>query len=225
MKSLTAAENAALAARNLAFRNLIWMTAKTRAATPVPVAMGFWDDVGTRSIQVIDALTGAAVTRSFVGAGSLIQVDDVVAAAALDVRELVIRLSGIDASVAQAVRGYDARLAPIQVYRVLLNPVSGTAIAAARPRFVGIVDTLRIRDPARGGQGGIEISAVSQMRELTRANPDMTSDDSQKDRAAALATPLVDRFYEHANSVVGWTIAWGALSLKAQRKQAKKDRD
>jgi hypothetical protein len=104
MKSLSAAELSALAARSLAFRNLVWITAKNRT-TGALTPFGFWDDVGTRALQVIDVLTGATVTRNFVGAGSLLQIDDVVATSELQVRELVIRLSGVDATVANAVRG------------------------------------------------------------------------------------------------------------------------
>jgi hypothetical protein len=142
----------------------------------------------------------------------------VVATAELSVREIVIRLSGVDATVANAVRGYDARLAPIQIYRLMLNPASGAPIAAARARFVGIVDRITINDPRRGGRGNVVLQAVNQLRELSRANPDMTSDDSQKDRAE----PTTDRFYEYTNQIANWTIAWGALSLKAQKRNKKK---
>jgi hypothetical protein len=219
MKSLSAAELSALAARSLAFRNLVWITAKNRT-TGALTPFGFWDDVGTRALQVIDVLTGATVTRNFVGAGSLLQIDDVVATSELQVRELVIRLSGVDATVANAVRGYDARLAPIQVYRLMLNPASGAPIAAARARFVGIVDSLKINDPTRGGQGNVIVSAASQMRELSRANPDMISDPSQKQRAEGTGKPT-DRFYQYTNEIANWSIAWGALSPKAQRRNKK----
>lgn len=222
MKALTAAETAALAARALAFRNLVWITAKDRN-TGAPTSFGFWDDVGTRALQVIDALTGTAVTRTFTGAGSLLTIDDLVATSELAVQTFMIRLSGVDARVANAVRGYDARLAPIQVYRLMLNPASGAPIAAARARFVGIVDTLTINDPRRGAQGVIELTAVNQMRELSRANPDMISDDSQKARAIAPAT--TDRFYQYTNAVANWTVAWGALSVREQRQRNKKKKD
>jgi hypothetical protein len=226
VKALSSAEITALSRQALSFRNLVWITAKTRVvppAVPALVSIGFWDDVGTRSLAVIDALTGATVTRSFVGAGSLLSVDDVVSTAELTVQELSVMMSGIDATVANAVRGYDARLAPVQVYRLLLDPASGNVIAPARCRFVGIVDSLSINDPPPNGTGVVTLRCVSQMRELTRANPDMTSDDSQKLRAELPAT--TDRFYEYSNAVTKWVIAWGSLSVKGLRKQDKKDRD
>lgn len=223
MKALTGAELAALAQRALSFRNLIWITAKDRD-TGVAQSVGFWNDVGTLSIPVHDALTGAIVARPFVGAGSLLDIDDVVSTAELSVRELTVRLSGVDATVALAVRGYEARLAPVQVYRLLLSPADGNPVAPARARFVGIIDSLTINDPPRGGQGNVTLNLVSQMRELTRANPDMISDDSQKARATSLGKPP-DRFYEYTNAIPNWTIAWGTLSIKAQRRRAKKDKD
>lgn len=222
MKSLNSAEVTALAQRALSFRNLVWITAKDRS-TGALNSLGFWDDVGTRSLQVYDGYTGAIVTRSFVGAGSLLRVDDVVSTAELAVRELTITLSGVDDTVAQAVRGYDARLAPIELYRLILSASTGNPVSPARARFVGIIDSLTINDPERGGLGLVTLQAVSQMRELTRANPDMTSDDSQKERATDLGI-ATDRFYEYSNAVTKWQIAWGQLSLKAQKKN-KKDKD
>jgi hypothetical protein len=223
MKQLTSGELSALAQQSVSLRNLVWIVAKNRT-TGAKQSMGFWNDVGTRGISVIDALTGQTVTRNFIGAGSLLNVDDVVATAELQVRELQVVLSGIDANVANAVRGYDARLAPCQVYRLMLNALTGNPVAPARCRFVGVVDSLVINDPRPGGQGRVTLQLVSQMRELSRANPDMTSDDSQKGRAAG-AGLTTDRFYQYANAITKWTVAWGAMSLKGQRKQNKKDKD
>lgn len=218
MRTLSAAESSAIVARSVAFRNLVWITAKDRT-TGALNSLGFWDDVGNLSVTVVDPFTGNNAARTFIGAGSLLGVDDVAASADLSVKQIKIKLSGINASVAQAVRGYDARLAPIQLFRLILNPTSGTAVAPARARFVGFVETVEINDPSPGGQGEVTVTAVSQLRELSRANPDMTSSESQKMRLAG------DRFLEFANDVSTWRIMWGALSIKAARKKNKKDRD
>lgn len=222
MKALGANEINALAATMVSLRNLIWITVKDRA-TGAKASTGFWDDVGTVSLQVYDAFTGGVAVRTFFGAGSLLQVDDIVNSAELAVQELTIRLSGIDEQVSIAVRGYDTRLAPIQVYRLIQSPSSGQPYAPARPRFVGVVDNAKIIDPRRGSTGGITLTCVNQMRELSRANPDMTSDESQKERATVQGYDS-DKLYEFANAVTKWQIAWGTLSVKND-KDDKKDKD
>ena len=216
MRTLSAAETTALAARTVALRNLVWLTAKDRT-TAAKQSLGFWDDVGTITHQVIDPFTGATVSRTFTGAGSLLTLEDIALSADLSVKGLRVELSGINSQVAQAVRGYDTRLAPIQIFRVILNPASGAAYAPARARFVGIVDSLEIVDPRPGGQGRIVLQAASQFRELARANPDMTSGASQVLRLAT------DKFYQYTNDVPKWQVMWGAHSVGVKKKD-KKDR-
>jgi len=217
MRTLSTAERDALAERSISLRNLVWITAKDRE-TGAKHSIGFWDDVGTVTHSVVDALTGVAVARTFIGAGSLMHVEDIAASADLSIKAVRIELSGIDANVADTVRGYESRLAPIQIYRTILNPATGAAYASARARFVGIVDTLEIKDPKPGERGGVTLQAVSQLRELARANPDMTSHDSQKRRLST------DAFYQFANDVVKWRIMWGAHSIVAGGKKNKKER-
>lgn len=222
MKALDIAETSALAARAVSFRNLVWITAKDRS-NGTPVEAGFWNDVGTINIPVTDGLTGGFITRPFVGAGSLLQVEDVVSSADLSVKELRITLSGVDDQVANAVRGYDARLAKVQVYRLILNPTTGNAVAPARCRFLGLVDRLDIIDPREGGQGLVSLTVVSQLREISRSNPDMTSVDSQKPRGTYIGLGE-DKFYEFTNAVTGWEIMWGEHAIKVDKKD-KDDKD
>lgn len=217
MRTISGAESSALAQRSVALRDLVWITAKDRT-TGSAQSVGFWNDVGTVTLSVIDPLTGASVARTFVGAGSLLGIDDIAASADLSIKQITVRLSGVNATVAQAVRGYDPRLAPIQIHRLIINPASGAPYAAARARFVGFVERVDIIDPPPGGQGLVTVTAVSQLRELTRANPDMTSSESQKLRLGT------DRFLEFANDVSKWRIMWGALSVKAGKKN-KKNKD
>lgn len=213
MRTLTPAEITALGQRAVAFRNLVWLSAKDRN-TGVVNSLGFWDDVGTTQVQVTDAFTGLPVLRTFVGAASLLQIDDITMTSDLSVQEVAVRLSSIDATVAQAVRGYDARLAPIQIYRLILNPASGVAAAPGRARFVGVVDTLEITDPAEGNEGSVTLNCVNQLRELTRSNPDMASDESQKLRSS-------DRFYQYSNDVTRWQVSWGEKRTSIRKKNKK----
>lgn len=217
MRALVASETAALAARNVMARSLIWITAKDRI-TLVAQSIGFWDDLGTANMQVTDALTGLAVSRNFVGAGALLGVDDIPMTADMAIKEITVVLSQIDANVAQTVRGYDARLAPIQIYRGLFNPTTHVLVAPARCRFVGIVDAIDIADPADKQEGSITLKCVSQLRELTRSNPSMASDEDQKRRSAT------DRFLRFSNGVGDWDVAWGQISTGANKNKNKKDK-
>jgi hypothetical protein len=227
VRSLSATELSALTQRAVALRNLVWITVKNRD-TGAKVSFGFWDDVGTVAHQIIDGITGGLSVQVFTGAGSLLQIEDIASAADLSIKTVRIRLSGINSQVANAVRGYDPRLAPIQIYRVILNPATGNAYAPARARFVGVVDELTIVDPRSGEQGKIEAIAVSQFRESARANPDMTSNESQKLRGTRhIPSVGEDKFYKYANDVTTWEIMWGANSLKVDKKDKddKKDDD
>jgi hypothetical protein len=211
MRALTPEETAALASRRLRARNLVWITAKDRV-TEAAQSIGFWDDVGTVSMQVRDALAGLVVARTFIGAGGLLGVEDVPLTSDLAIHEVSLTLSQIDATVAQTVRGYDPRLGPIQVYRGLFNPDTHALVAPARCRFVGFVDAIDIVDPSDKREGRIEIRAVSQLREMTRSNPSMGSDEDQKARSSG------DRFFRYAGAVSEWSVAWGQDKIKIKGK-------
>jgi len=215
MRALVAAETSALGARKVRARNLVWITAKDRI-TLIPSSIGFWSDVGTVSMQVRDALTGLAIARTFVGAGALLGIDDIVLSSQLAVQEITLTLSQIDANVAETVRGYDPRLGPIQIYRGLFNPDTHNLVAPARCRFVGFIDAIDIVDPKDKQAGSITVRAVSQLREMTRSNPAMGSDEDQKARFAG------DRFFKFAGAVQDWEVAWGQQAVKPGKKGRKK---
>jgi hypothetical protein len=215
MKTLTDSETAAIAARSVKARNFLWLTVKDRT-TGVPTSAGFWDDLGTISAKVADVLTGGEATRTFTGAGAMLGLEDVPLTADLSIKSVTIHLSQIDAAVASAVRGYDPRLGPIQIYRGLFNPTNWSLVAAARCRFVGVVDSIDIVDPEDKGAGRITIKAVSQLRELTRSNPATGSDEDQKTRLST------DRFFRFAGAVSEWEVAWGQRNLKVGRKDKRR---
>jgi hypothetical protein len=203
VKSLHSSELAALADPDaLVVRWLMWITAKTRD-TSEAVSTGFWNDVGIAAFNVIDALTGSTVSRTFYGSGSLITIGDLVQSADLTVNTVTIDMSGIDDRVEQVLRGYDPRLAPVQIYRLLLNKDTMAPVYAARPVFVGMVDLAPITTPAAGGEGRVGLTLVSQIAELTRTNPAMRSHDSQLARASG------DDFYKRVPQMPKRTIFWG----------------
>jgi hypothetical protein len=208
MRSLAVNELAAIVRRTVVARDLIWITAKDRA-TAAPAPFGFWSDAGDVSFLVRDALTGTNFTRSFTG-GAIISIDDIENVADLTVRTVNIELSGVSAAVEQMYRGNDVRLAPVQIYRLFINPETGVPEAAAKPRFVGIVDEAVENIAGEGQPTKLTLTCASQSRELSRSNPDVRSHESQLARASG------DDFYKDTAAVADWDIAWGQHYKPAQ---------
>jgi hypothetical protein len=208
MRDLDSDIIAALGEGRLKKRDFVWITARNRDTGEAESA-GFWSDLGTVSAPVIDALTQSEVTRDFTGCGSALTIGTLSLTSDLTVRTLDVGLSQIDENIALVVRGYDVKLAPIQVYLGLFDPVKHKLIRAAFPVFVGFVDEAPIVTPKEGEFGSITLKCVSRLREMTRANPDVRSGASQKVRSAG------DTFYDDTQNVPDWDIFWGQQKGKA----------
>jgi hypothetical protein len=126
----------------------------------------------------------------------------------MTVRQLDVGLSQIDEAVATVVRGCDVRQAPIQVYLGIFDPSTHRLVAPAFPLFVGPVDSMEIETPEEGGFGSVTLHCVSQIREMTRSNPDVRSGASQQARSGG------DAFYDDTQNVGDWQIFWGQKSGK-----------
>jgi hypothetical protein len=207
MRSLTAANLAALQARQLCARDFIWFIAKDRD-TGDPVTDGYWSDVGTITIPVIDPDTGLSQDREFFGAGSLIEISDIPLVANLTVQAVTVRLSQISDRAMNLLRTYDCKQAKVQIFRGLFDPATRKIVSAAPARFVGYVDEAPITTPAEGEEGSVELTCVSNTQELTRANSDTRSHESQKRRHSG------DTFYKDVGVVGDWEQFWGMASGK-----------
>lgn len=215
MRSLAPAVTSALAARELVERKFYWFTARNRD-TGLPESAGFWNDLGDISAPVLDALTGAQIVRDFAGSGQVVADPDVPLTADISVREIEIELSHITPEVELIFRGYDLRAAPFEHYRGLFDPVTRALVAPAVPRFVGFVNTARVRTPAEGGSGSVVLACVSHTIELTRSNSETRSDASQQARWPG------DRFYRYTDVAHEWDIFWGTASGKVKTQPPRK---
>lgn len=203
MRTVDGTTLAALQARNVKERTLLWLTAKD-FSTGAAHAVGFWTDLGSVSMTVVSGQDGADATRTYVGAGTLLAVDDIPLTNNLGVRTINASLSQLDAATTDAIRGYDLKLAPVEIHRAVFTLGSWTLVAKPLPRFVGYVDQCLITTPSEGKRdGGVSLSIVSHTRELTRSNTDTRSDQSQQARHAG------DRFYMYTSVVGTWQINWG----------------
>jgi hypothetical protein len=203
VKSLTNPETNAYAARSLIARSLIYVIAKNRS-TGAAVEFGFWNGSFDATIDVIDGLTQDTEARSFVSKGAVLDVGDITLSDSLNVGAVHVSLSQLNASVESAIRTYDIRNAPIQIYRALFSVSSPSElIAPARCRFVGYVNTAPISTPPVGGQASVSLNCVSSVRELTRTNKELRSDEGQQRRHSG------DRFFKYVAATGIVQLFWG----------------
>jgi hypothetical protein len=112
-----------------------------------------------------------------------------------------------------AVRGYDLRLAAIEIHEGYLDLSTHQLLAPPVVDFVGWVNGAPITTPPAGGQGSITLNCVSHSRMLTRTNPAKRSHESQKLRSN-------DQFRRYSTVAAQWQYWWG----EREPENAEKDR-
>lgn len=203
MRSISVSNQAALNARQVLSRDFIWIVARDRE-TGLPVTVGFWSDLETRTHSVMNPETMTPVSRQYYGAGGLISIDAIPAVSVIQVQDIKITLSQLDEQVEEAIRLYDVQQARIEIHRGLFSPETRKLIDTAMIRFVGFINTVEILTGSENSEGGVTLTCVSHTQELTRANPATRSHENQK-----LRDPD-DDFFIDAAVVGGWEIQWGA---------------
>lgn len=200
---ISAANLAALQARQLVARDFLWIVAKDRT-TGAPVTDGMWSDAGDVSASVIDPDSGLEVTRNWYGSGTLVQISDIPLTSNLSQQNVTVQMSQVSEHVAQLVRQYDCKQGRIEIYRGLFDPDSRQLVAPAECRFVGFVDNIEINTPSENEEGSVTLTCASHTQEMTRANTETRSHETQ-----VLRDPN-DTFYKDAATVDDWPIWWGS---------------
>ena len=111
-------------------RVLVWIEAKNRA-TGATETMGLWTGDDHEDFTI-----GGQV-RTYFAAGNVLNVDNIISEIGLNVRMHNITLSAISPEIEQLVRGYDVRLAPVEIHRVVRDLETGNLISAPRQIFKG----------------------------------------------------------------------------------------
>lgn len=200
MRTYDAATLAALQARaGLVARVLFWVRAKNRD-TGVEEAMGLWTGADATDFDI------DGESRKYYGAGALLGVEPIVMQTGLTVRMHRVSLSPLAPEVAQLLRGYEPRMAPVEIHRALLDPDSHDLVAPPHRVFRGWIDELKITTPAQGGRAKAEVTLASASRALTRTLSLKKSDESQRRRAD-------DRFNRYADVSGNVDIFWGEKRL------------
>lgn len=215
MRYISAANQAALEARELVARDFLWIVARRRD-TGVFVTDGMWSDVGNITAAMVDPDTGLIVNRGFYGTGSLVNISAIPAVANLSVQTVTISLSQVHDRVEQLVSDYDCQQARVQVHRGLFSPVSRQMVAPAECRFVGFVDQIEIKTPPENGEGSVELSCVSHTQEFTRSNP------ATRSSATQLLRSPTDGFYDDADTSIEWEVFWGSERGKVPTQKKRK---
>jgi len=205
MKTLAPEVQAALEAGRLVSAQLVWFTVRVRADGSLH-SEGYWDDVGTVDFQIIGARTGIVQTRTYVGSGTLIEIDPIPRTANLQIQRPQMRLSGVVDRVQDIFREFEARQARVETHRALFNPETRAQVAPAEPEFAGFVDQIDVTTPAENDEGGVVVDLVSHLQEITRTSAATRSGADQESRSAG------DSFYDDTTVAGRIDLAWGQES-------------
>lgn len=167
-----------------------------------PVAVNLWSGDRTFTLDVISGVTGDAETRTYLG-GVNLDIGDIPRVADLTIQTVEVAMSAIAGVCQQLVRGYDARLARVEIHIGLLDPVSRVPVDPPEIEFLGEIDGAPIETGRAGGESLIRLQVRSDaIGMLTRTNPRKRSHEGQRRRSG-------DEFGRYANSVGTWSVAWG----------------
>lgn len=202
MRSFSSTLQNALLNRTIVFRDFLWLIPRDMS-TGNPAPYGFWSGAGNVSAQVVNPLSGSAVSRNFEGAGALISISDIPAVSNITVQTVSIRISQLNDDAQAVVRGYDLKQGRVEVYSGYFDPVSRALLEPAFCRFQGFVDFVGVHTPKEGDDGYMELTCTSHTAELTRTNPDTRAHDSQQVRLSG------DAFFKDVVAVSDWNIFWG----------------
>src|SRR5690606_14762458 len=140
-----------------------------------------WSGDDPITTNVIDGKDGNEVERSYVG-GVDLDVGIIPRTTDLTVQSITVSLSQIAYPVQLMVRGYDPRLAPVEIHECLLTR-GGVPVAAPEPLYVGIIDDINLNTPRVGDRGRIEFTVLNaNMLMLTKQNFRKRSYEGQKQR-------------------------------------------
>ncbi len=169
MRAYGTATATALAASAIRARGLVWISARD-AVSGSPVTLGLWTGIEERSFTI------GGSPRTYVGAGTLLEIPPVIMGTGIEVRVLRLSLNLGAAEVGQLVADHDARFAPVEVHRALFDVETDALVEEPHRMFKGRVDELTVQRT----EGRIELSLVSTARDLTRALARRKSDAAQQ---------------------------------------------
>jgi hypothetical protein len=201
MRNIQSSNLTALEQNALVIRDFIWFKVKN-ISTGQPHTEGYWSGSGTVQAAVINPETGNSENRTFVGAGSLIQISEIPLTSNLIVRDVTIELSQVNPNINNLIRGFQVKQGEVQIFRGLFNPDTQEFVAPAEPRFWGFINEVTINTPSEGNYGNVEVNCVSHAQEMIRLNTNKRSQGDQIRRQVG------DNFFQDVTAVPDWPIFW-----------------
>lgn len=180
--------------------SLVWIEAKNRT-TGAAETMGLWTGADHRDF-VIDG-----VSRAYYGAGNILQVPMIQAVVGIEVRRISLVLAATSLEVETAIRGYDVRLAPVQIHRAEFDG-NGNLIGDPERIWRGHADGAPISIAGVGGTSTARLDLVSASAILTRYGWATKSDQMQRLRSD-------DRFRRYATLAANADVYWGEEKASA----------
>ncbi|MFN9368625.1 MAG: hypothetical protein ACK6CT_07625 [Planctomycetia bacterium] len=166
-----AAQNHLLARSGVAPRWLLWIGAKqltTLAAAPV----GLWSGADDLTFTI------AGQSRVYNGALSRFDVDPISYSTGLDVRTQNVTIAANSPEVADVVRGFVVRLAPVELHLALFDPASDALIDEPEPMWRGFLNASPITTAASGGTETVTFGIVSRSRVMALPGPGLKKTDA-----------------------------------------------
>lgn len=193
MRDFDGATLAALADPATQVHNLVWVTGRNRST-------GALESLGLSDLDDHQVVTVDGQERTYFGAGNLLSMDPITASIGLDVRILQIRFAPMAPEVQQALQVYDPRLAPVEVHRALVNPLTGLIAAPPHRVWKGWVEGLSITE---GENATATLSVASAARALTRTLTLRRSDAAQQRLHPG------DTFRRYVDTAGEFQVYWG----------------
>jgi len=183
-------------------RLLFWVAARDRD-TQQTETLGLWTGDDHLDFEI------AGEIRTYYGAGTLLGADPLNLTIGLEVRTQRVVFSAIAPEVELALRGYDTKLAPVEMHLAHFDPLSGVLLEEPEPRFKGVIDQLEIITPEAGGEAAATCTLISAAYRLRNTLSLKKSD------AALRARAPDDGFRKDTDMTGSIDAVWGELRASA----------
>lgn len=173
--------------------------------------------------EIVRPDTGETISRTFLGGGHLVSIDDVVRSEGTAIRSHGVVLSGISDDVRDMVLGYDIRDALFEHYIGEVNEDTGLVLHKPSLEFVGLVSVPEPVDgPLDVGSAEPAVSTISLTvnsigATLLSRNYDMRSIEASRSRSD-------DLFFEYADVAHRVSVWWGDDKRSQRDKKGGKDK-
>lgn len=188
------------ARKPLKVRRLIWVAGANRISGAIET-MGLWTGDDHQDFVI------NGETRTYFGAGNIISIDGLRRSAGLEVRSVNLTLSSISPEVEMMIRGYDVRLAPVEIHRIYFDPETDQTLGTPLRVFKGWIDKIDLKTPPEGQEADCKVTLVSNARAGTKGLTLKKSDGTQ--RLRKLPGGAEDRFYQYTDIAGDVPVKWG----------------